>query len=496
VADISKERDIETLRQMARLLEVENTVLHEKLQEMSGRIARLEGKREPEQLALEIQVLLERLDDANRRLYGDSSERRPGNKGDTESKPKTGHGPRPQPDLPIREVNVKLADADRVCRSCGGGLEEIEGMTEDSESISFVRRAFYIDKLKKQKYRCQCGGDFRTAAANGPLVPGGRYSVEVAAHIAEQKHLDHVPLDRQRRAMQRQGITVSTSTLWDQLDALADYLEPTYDLLRHYILGADVIGVDETTWRLMTKKPNTKWWVWAMCCPNAVYYGFGPSRSVNAAAQFIGDFKGTVVCDGYKAYETLASRSSELRLALCWAHARRKFVEAEPNYPVCTEAIELIGDLFAIDRDTQNPALLSGDAKLAAAETRQKARADRAPPILEALKDWALTQRGLPKSGLRKAIDYMLKRWQPLQTFLQDPFVPLDNNATERALRGIVIGRKNHLGSRSERGTKVAAIMYTIMETAKLNGLNPFDWVVDAVYRRKADPDATPLPLT
>ena len=232
-----------------------------------------------------------------------------------------------------------------------------------------------------------------------------------------------------------------------------------------------------------------------MCCPNAVFYGIGPSRSAKAAHNFIGDFDGTIVCDGYKAYETLTKKNSDLQLALCWAHVRRKFVEAEKNYPVCAEAIELIGQLFAIDRDTDNPALLCGDDKLAAIEARQSARAARAPPILEALKEWALTQRGLPKSGLRKAIDYMLGHWKPLQTFVAAPFVPLDNNATERALRGIVIGRKNHYGSRSERGTKVAAIMYTIMETAKLNGLDPFQWVVDAVYRRKDDPSVTPLPL-
>lgn len=497
MADVSKERDPETLRKMAQLLELENSILHEKLQEMAAEIACLKGEQQPEQLALQIRDLQERLDTANRMLFGDSSERRPSDKTPAEKKPQTGHGPTPQPDLPVRLVPVGIDDDDpaRECRSCGGLMAEIPNLTEDSKTISLVRRSFYVEQLMRKKYRCKCGGDMRTAATNQPLLPGGRYSVEVGAHVVEKKYLDHMPLDRQRRSMNRQGLQVTTSTLWDQVNALADYLEPTYDLLRQYVLGADVIGVDETTWRLMAKKPTTKWWAWAMCCPNAVFYGFGPSRSAKAAHAFVGDFEGTIVCDGYKAYETLAKQNSNLRLALCWAHARRKFVDAEANYPQCADAIKLIGDLFAIDRDTENPALLSGDAKAEAAETRLRARAERAPPILDALKSWALTQRGLPKSGLRKAIDYMLARWKPLQVFVEDPFVPLDNNASERALRGIVIGRKNHYGSRSERGTKVAAIMYTVMETAKLNGLDPFQWVVDAVYRRRADPTAIPLPL-
>lgn len=497
-ADILNERDPETLRKMAQLLEYENELLHAKLAQLGRRIDELEGREEPQQLVLVINELQEQLDKRNRMLFGDSSERRPREAKPTEKETQPGHGPTPQPDLPIRELEVGLDEDDpqRECRSCGGVMVEIPKLSEDSDTVSLVRRAFYVQRMKRKKYRCTCGGDMRTAASNAPLVRGGRYTVEVGAHIAERKYLDHVPLDRQRRGMNRQGLNVTTSTLWDQVNVVAKYLEPTYELLRQYVLGADIVGVDETTWRLMTKKPNTKWWVWAMCCPSAVYYDFRSSRSAKAAGEFVGDFSGTIVCDGYKAYETLAKSRPDLRLALCWSHARRKFVDAEHNYPVAAEAIELIGKLFAIDRDTENPALLSGDDKLAAAEARLRARADRAPPILDELREWALAQRGLPKSGLRKAIDYLLGHWKPLRTFLEDPYVPLDNNAAERALRGIVIGRKNHYGSRSERGTRVAAIMYTVMETAKLNGLDPFQWVVDAVYRRKADPTATPLPLS
>jgi transposase len=282
--------------------------------------------------------------------------------------------------------------------------------------------------------------------------------------------------------MEIDGLRVTTQTLWDQINAIAGKLEPIYHALRDYILGADVVGADETTWRLMDRKLARKWWVWAIQGGDAVYFRTAPSRSAATAAEVLGDYDGVLVCDGYKPYQTLARKRTDLRLAMCWAHVRRKFVEAEPNYPACTKAIDLIGELYEVDRDTADPTLLAGDAKAEAAAARLAARTERAPPILEKLRDWARQQRGLPKSGLRKAIDYMLTHWQHLRVFLEDPYVPLDNNATERALRGVVVGRKNHYGSRSVRGTEVAAIAYSLVESAKLARLDAQAYITAAVY--------------
>ena len=282
--------------------------------------------------------------------------------------------------------------------------------------------------------------------------------------------------------MKLHGLDISTQTLWDQVEAIAGKLEPVYEALRDYILSSDVVGVDETWWRLMDRKAAKRWWVWAMQSQDAVFFRTAPSRSADTAAELIGDYRGVILCDAYKAYETLAKRNPNLRLALCWAHVRRKFVEAEPNYPTCSRALELIGDLFALDRESEDPTLLEGDAKLEAEQARLALRKEHAPRILDALREWALNQRGLPRSSLRKAIDYMLGNWETLRVFLEDPYVPLDNNATERALRAIVIGRKNHYGSRSVRGTEVAAIAYSLVETAKLNGLDPQAYITAAVY--------------
>ena len=498
-ATIKHTNDVDTLKQMATLLELENKTLLERNQLLAQEIAQLKGISPSTQLTLEIKALQEKVDAQNKRLFGDSSERR---HNDDDSKkvaipanPKTGHGPTKQPRLPVRVVNVELHEEERSCRSCGEMMVAVPGMTHDTKQVTALRRQFYIDLQKCQTYRCKCSSDMKTVMPEPPMVKGGRYSPEFAALVAEQKYLDHMPLDRQRRAMQRQGLLVSTSTLWDQINALAKVLEPTYDKLRDYIIDADVIGADETYWKRLDGRGKKRWWVWQICTPDAVHYSIYESRSAKTAAKVLDGFEGVTVCDAYKAYETVAKANPGIDLALCWSHARRYFIEAEGSYPIASYALNLIGKLFAIDSDTKNPALLEGEEKTIALEARAKARSERAPPILDALRDWAYAQRGLPKSSLRKAIDYMLGHWKALQTFLADPMIPLDNNDSERGLRGVVVGRKNHYGSKSKRGTKVAAVLYTIMETAKRNGIDPYEWVVEAVKTIRNNPGVVPLPL-
>lgn len=478
----SKQHDPDTLREMNRLLELENKALHDRLATLTEEVAKLKGESAPEQLALELKVVKEQLGQFQRKLFGDSSERRPQEKPPKETSTKRGHGRTAQDRLPRIDTLVEFDDDDRVCPACDGELEAIDGVTEDSELIDVIERQFIVRTIKRQKYRCKCNGAIQLAPPPVKHIARGRYSLDFGAHAFGRKYGWHEPFDRQRRAMKLHGLDISTQTLWDQVEAIAGKLEPVYEALRDYILSSDVIGVDETWWRLMDRKAAKRWWVWAMQSQDAVFFRTAPSRSADTAAELIGDYQGVILCDAYKAYETLAKRNPNLRLALCWAHVRRKFVEAEPNYPACSKALELIGDLFALDRESEDPTLLEGDAKLDAERARLALRTERAPPILDALREWALNQRGLPKSSLRKAIDYMLGNWETLRVFLEDPYVPLDNNATERALRAIVIGRKNHYGSRSVRGTEVAAIAYSLVETAKLNGLDPQAYITAAVY--------------
>ena len=467
---------------MNRLLELENKALHDRIAKLSEEVASLKGDSPPEQLALELTKLKEQLGQHQRKLFGDSSERRPEPKPPKESSQQRGHGRKTQERLPRVDTLVELDDDDRACPACEGDLEAIAGATEDSELIDVIERQFIVRTIKRQKYRCKCNGAIQLAPPPVKHIARGRYSLDFGAHAFSRKYGWHEPFDRQRRAMKVHGLEITTQTLWDQVEAVAGKLEPVHEALRAYILSSDVIGVDETWWRLMDRKAAKRWWVWAMQSQDAVYFRTAPSRSADTAAELVGNFEGVILSDGYKAYETLAKRRPDMRLALCWAHVRRKFVEAEPNYPACREALELLGQLFQLDRETEDPTLLEGEAKLEAERARLALRTERAPPILDELREWAVKQRGLPKSTLRKAIDYMLGNWKPLRVFLEDPYVPLDNNATERALRAIVLGRKNHYGSRSVRGTEVAAIAYSLVETAKLNGLDPQAYISAAVY--------------
>jgi transposase len=485
VTDIEQVDDLDTAKQVIRLLSKENRHLADRLSELARAIARLEGRGEGEQMMLELSYLKEQVGLLRRKHFGDSSERREHErKAKARTTPK-GHGPRSQPSLPIVEVIEVLPEDKKNCPKCDGTLEEMKGVSEDSEFITRIEREYRLVRERRQKYRCKCGEAVVTApSAAIKATPGGRYDVAFAAGVVVDKYVDHQPLERQCRTMAREGLSIDSQTLWDQVASVAQLLVPSYLALRNYILGADIIGADETWWRLMGGRSNKRWWAWSITTHDACWYKLAPSRSADVAKEVLGGFEGIVLCDGYKAYETVQKDLPNVRLAHCWAHARRHFVEAEPNYPKeCEQALDFIGKLFEIERELASPDALEGDEKSAAIRARKKARKERSRPVIDTLRTWALEQRGLPKSGLRKAIDYMLSYWIGLTAFLDEPLLDIDNNRTERALRGMVIGRKNHYGSRSEAGTQAAAILYSLVESAKLCGVDPSEYLMLACMR-------------
>lgn len=491
--------DFETAKQYLRLYEKENERLHRRLAQLVTEVASLRGQDGAEQLALELAKVQEQLANLQRQTFAESSEKRSSPRDATpkETAPKTGHGPRPQPNLPIQEVLCQLASEDRECPSCGNELHEMPGITEDSEQITVVHRHFVLQQIKRQKYRCKCQIGVHTAPGPTKNIPGGRYSLEFAVEVANAKYCDHAPLERQRRIMAREGLIVDTQTLWDQLEALARHLKPSYDGLRQYVLGADVIAADETWWRLMNEDSSKRWWAWGIATHDAVWYGIDPSRSAAAAKTMLGDYDGIVMCDGYAAYDTIAAGNKAIRLVHCWAHARRKFIEAEQAYPVQAKvALDMIGELFAVERELVDPEPLDGDEKQRAIDARLAIRAMRSRPILARLRNWGLGQLAIPRSSIRKAIEYMLRYWPGLTAFVDEPLVPLDNNRIERALRGMVIGRKNHYGSKSRRGTEVAALFYSLVESCKLRGVDPREYLLRAADISIHHPGTVALPGT
>lgn len=490
---IADEKDPEIVRQAALLLEAENHRLNQKILQLTRELLALQGA-DPTQLQLKLQLLEEQLAATRRKLFGASSERREGDEPRAEpskdTAPQKGHGPHPQPQLPIIEQKHTLDEPDRVCPSCGGHLVEWEGQFEESEEIDVLERHFVLRRHKRQKYRCGCQSCVETAPAPTKLFEGARYSIDFAIDVAIAKYLDHMPLERQTRVMLREGLVVESQTLWDQIDALARHLLLAHEALHRYVLSQPVIGGDETRWRVLGKDGGdggtANWQVWSVTAPDAVSYRIEDSRSTRAAERVLGGFSGILMADGYAAYDSLRKQGAPFQLAYCWSHVRRKFVDVEEFFPAETSrALALIRELYEIEGGCP-PGPQSNDL-------RRQLRNERSRDVVARLHAWALEVRALPESGLGRAIAYMVKLWPGLLRFLDDPRIPLDNNATERALRGVVIGRKNHYGSRSRRGTEVAALFYSLVESAKLAGVEPRAYLRTATLAAIAG-ERIPLP--
>ena len=351
-------RDADVLRQVAVLLERENEKLHAKVQALSHELARLRGA-DASDAERQLEFLKELLAQRERALFGPSSEqrpRRPALEPPPVPAPRRGHGPKGQPELPRVEVVHVLDAADQTCPQCGGTLRPMAGQTEDAEVITVVERQFVLVTHKRQKYRCACNGC--VDAAPGPLrlaarpdACGRRYAPEFAVEVAMSKYGDHLPLERQTRVMRREGLDIASQTLWDQIEALATVLRPTHEALRRHVLAAPVIGADETWWRFMRGPESKRWWAWSGTSLDAVAYTILESRSQEAARQVLDGYTGIVLADGYGAYDASSRAGPRFTLAHCWAHVRRKFVEAEPHYPApCGEVLALIGHLYAVER--------------------------------------------------------------------------------------------------------------------------------------------------
>lgn len=468
--DISRERDIEQLRKIALVQQVQIEHLMKVLGAQSKQLDELRGSQG------ELQQALALLEEINERK-GATEEKAlsepevPANK---ERKKREHFGPTAQPMLPIVEKVFDLDEPDRACPSCGGRLEEFAGQYEESEMLDVVEVEYRIVKVKQQKYVCGCGGCVETAPGPERATPGGRYSLAFAAKVAIDKYLDHIPLSRQTRILARHGVEVTTQTLWDQLHALARRLGSIDRALLQYVLAQPVIGLDQTGWPRLDDKEHKPWQMWCVTAPGAVVHRIRDDKGAETFKALVGEYRGVIVCDALKTHEAGARDSPGIVLGGCWAHVFRKFEEAEPDHPEAGLALKWIGELYDIDAR-------AGDDLGVRAELRRT----ESVRVLAELKAWLWSQAVLKTLSIGKAAGYAIGNWDRLTRFVEEPRVPLDNNATERAIRGPVVGRKNHYGSKSRRGTEVAATMYTLLETAKLCGIDPARYLIEAV--RAAD---------
>jgi transposase len=475
--ELEREQDIEHLRRVALAMHAQIEQLVAALARKCTELEALKGSKHELQQTL---ALIDKLTQQQRALtaqYGGQPTRGAQAADPPPAPPPPGGasgkaGPTPQPELPMIPQICKLPDddPDRVCASCGGKLHEMLGQYEESELIDVVEVQYHVKHVKRQKYVCRCGSCIETAPGPERAIEGGRYSLDVAIKIIIDKYLYHLPLARQSRIMAEHGLIVTPQTLWDQLYAVAQRLKITMAGLFEYVMAQPVIGLDQTGWPRLDGAGTKPWQMWCLTAPGAVVHRICGDKSAETFKRLVGTYQGVIVCDALKTHGAGARDVPGIILAGCYAHCFRKFEEAEPNHPEAGRALELIGKLYEIDDRA------GGDlAQLA------KLRRTESVAVLAELKTWLWEQATLKTLSIGKAAAYMIANWDRLTRFVDDPRIPLDNNSTERGIRGPVVGRKNHYGSKSRSGTEVASIFYSLLETAKLHDVDVREYLRAAI---------------
>ena len=458
--DLRRETDIEQLRRVAIAQQIQIEQLLRVLRAKCDELAVLKGSE------AELQQTLSLVEDLSRQAQTVASQldelpESPA-RGGKPRKDRSRSGPTEQPSLPVVEQTFELDPADTTCPSCGGALVPMKGQFETSEMIDVVEVSYRVVRVQQQKYACKCGGCIETAPGPERAIVGGRYSLDFAIKVAIDKYLDHIPLARQERILRRHGLVVTTQTLWDQLQALGRRLESASRALLARLLAEPVIGLDQTSWPRLDGKGDTPWQMWCLTSPGVVVHRIRDDKRANTFRDLMDGYAGTVVCDALKTHEAGARGNDAIALAGCWAHVFRKFEEAEADHPEANLAMKWIGQLYEIDERAEGD--LAKKAELRRTESAE---------VIATMKTWLWSQAALKTLSIGNAAAYVVTNWDRLTRFLGDARIPLDNNATERGIRGPVVGRKNHYGSKSRRGTEIASVFYTLLETAKLAAVDP-----------------------
>ena len=391
-----------------------------------------------------------------------------------------------------------------ACACCGS--ERLSKIGEDiTETLEVIPRRWKVIQTVREKFTCRDCETISQPPAPFHATPRGWAGPNLLATILFEKYGQHQPLNRQRDRYAREGIDLSVSTLADQVGACAVALKPLHALIEAHVLAAERLHGDDTTVPVLAKgKTDTgRAWVYvrddapfAGPDPPAALFRYSRDRSSDHPVEHLRTFAGILQADAYAGYRRLyePGRSpGPVAEALCWSHGRRKFYEladiaaakrrgrrAPPISPLALEAVRRIDALFDIERT------INGES----AARRLAVRRERSAPLVAELEEWMRTERaGLSRhAAVARAMDYMLKRWDGFTRFLDDGRICLTNNASERALRGICLGRKSWLFAGSDRGGERAAVMYTLIGTAKLNDVDPQAWLADVLARIAGTP--------
>ena len=386
--------------------------------------------------------------------------------------------------LPENVIEYRLSEEEEVC-PCGNRRHVIG--KEVSKELVVIPAKFYVNVHVQYVYACRScetnpdSGQPAVVTAPKPksAFPGSFASPSVVADVIEQKYVMGVPLYRQEQQWERRGISLSRQNMANWvMRAAENWFEPIYEKMKATLLGQDIIYADETTVQVLQeegRKAESKSYMWLYRSgrygPGIVLYEYQPSRAGEHPRQFLQGFKGYLLTDGYSGYNNLPGVTN----VGCWAHARRGFSDAsiagggKKKKPKALEGLEFCNRLFNIEKELRE----------LTPEERYKERLLRSKPVLEEFSAWLHATKDvcLPQSHLGKAVQYCLNQWEALNGFLLDGRLEIDNNRSERSIKPFVISRKNFLFCNTPRGARASAITFSIVESAKENGLKPYEYI-------------------
>jgi len=390
--------------------------------------------------------------------------------------------------LPRQRVVIP---APTSCPCCGGNRLSKVGEVV-TETLDVVPRRWFVKQTVREKFSCRDCERISEPPAPFHVIPRGRIGASLLAMILFEKYGQHQPLNRQSERYAREGVDLDLSTLADLIGTAAAVLAPLHELIRQHVLGAERLHGDDTPVPVLAKGKTITGRLWAYVRDDrpfgqgepAVLFHYSPNRRGEHPEQHLAGYAGILQADAYAGFGSLykpARPGGAVTEALCWAHARRGFFELAdlararkgPPSPMALEAVRQIDAIFAHERG------INGRP----AEERLAYRRTHIAPLVTELEAWMRAER--PRlsrhAEVAQAMDYMLKRWPAFTRFLDDGRICLSNNAAERALRGIALGRKAWLFCGSDRGGRRAAVMYTLIGTAKLNDIDPQAWLADVL---------------
>jgi transposase len=397
-----------------------------------------------------------------------------------------GGGRRPLPqDLP-RETRVhELAEPERVCDGCGGALHVVD--TEVSEQLEQIPAKVYVVEHHRRRYGCRdCEDGVQRAPAPQAPIPGAQAGPKLLAAVVAGKYIEGMPLYRQAAFYQRHGLELDRQTLGRWAVRAGELVQPLIDRCHALLLTRPVIHADESRLQVLKEagrsaKQKSTMWVYASGGgdPPIRLYQYQPNTSSEHPRRFLDGFAGYLQSDGFSGYDALARAQPQLTGVGCWAHARRKFVDVQKaggNDDGDGEAgwfVERIGALYQIEQ-----ACADVDP-----DERYRRRQAEAKPLLDAIRERLSQLNGVPpKTLLGKAITYARRQWPSLVRYIESGHTAIDNNTAERAIKPFVIGRKNWLFSNSANGAQASAALYSVVETAKSNGVEPYAYLAHVFH--------------